>query len=286
MHTQIALKMDVSIEDMYSSICLQYSLGADVFTYYYPTDFMEKEEYLRHNLAHGRIDEIMSGETISDVLTYYPIETVQMYHKGGVEHAGVYGEKEQACWNSVKSLAVGLTTKQVGFEYVDYNLLSKCIVKDGKIITENGRVYNAIVFPAMEYTEELKAVIKNIVELGGVVKGVKSELFKTPKTVRTYSSEQNLVKALDRTDFTVLKTNNKNRLSVLSRDTVRGKAMLLVNCDIEPNKVKLTINGFKDPVLYSPLLDSFVSAKFSVENDTAIAEFTIDKKDALIIMEN
>lgn len=286
MHTQTALKMDVSIEEMYSSICLQYSLGADVFTYYYPTDFMEKGEYLRHNLAHGRIDEIMSGETVSDVLTYYPIETVQMYHKGGIDHAGVYGEQEQACWNSVKTLAVELTTKQVGFEYADFNLLSKCIVKDGKIITENGRVYNAITFPAMEYTDELKAVIKNIVELGGVVKGVKSKLFKTPKTVRAYSNERKLVKALDRTDFTVLKTNNKNRLSILTRDTVRGKAMLLVNCDNEPNKVKLTINGFKDPVLYSPLLDSFVSAKFSVKNDTSIAEFTIDRKDALIIMEN
>lgn len=286
MHTQTALKMPVSIDDMYSSVCLQYSLGADVFTYYYPTDFMEKEEYLRHNLAHGRIDEIMAGETVSDVLTYYPIETVQMYHKGGLEHAGVYGQEEIACWQSVKALTVELTTKQVGFEYADFNLLSKCIVKDGKIITENGRVYNAIVFPKMEYTDQLKELIENFVALGAKVCGVKNKIFDTPKTVKTFSNEQKLVKGLDRTDYTVLKTANKNRLSVLTRDTINGKAMLFVNCDNEPNKVKMTIKGIKEPVLYSPLLDSFVSAKFSSKGEITVAEFEISAKDALIIMEN
>lgn len=286
MHTQTALKMPVTIDDMYSSVCLQYSLGADVFTYYYPSNFMSKEEYYRHNLAHGRIDEIMSGETVSDVLTYYPIETVQMYHKGGIEHGGAYGQKEIACWESVKALAVELTKKQVAFEYADYNLLAKCIVKDGKIITANGRVYNEIVFPKMEYTAELKAVINNFVELGAKVRGVGSELFDTPKTVKAYADEQKLVKALDRTDFVVLKTNNKNRLSLLTRDTTKGRAMMFVNCDSELNKVKITFNGIEDPVLYSPLLDSFVSAKFSVEGKVTTAEFNIDGKDTLIIMEN
>ncbi len=285
-HTQVALKQEVTVDDIYSSVCVQYAFGVDIFTYYYSIDEMSQEEYARRNASHGRIDAIMSGETVSDVLTYYPIETVQAYHKGHLEHGGNYGEHELGCWNSVNGLAVALNKKQVGFDYADLGLLEKCTAKDGKIITERGRVYSAITFPAMEYSEELKKVIDYFVSAGVVVKGVKSDLFKFYKNVKGYSDEEKLVKSLDRTDFAVIKTANKNRLALLTRDTDKGRAFMFVNCEKEELEVKITLSGINDPVLYSPLENAFVSARFSNKNGITEANFKIKPKDTLIIMEN
>ena len=61
---------------------------------------------------------------------------------------------------------------------------------------------------------------------------------------------------------------------------------MFVNCDKEDVDVKITLSGINDPVLYSPLENAFVSARFSNKNGITEASFKIKAKDTLIIMEN
>lgn len=283
MHTQTALKMEVTPKDMYSSVALQYVLGADVFTYYYNMDFMPKNEYRAYNTALGRIDKLCEGETVSDLLTYYPIETVQMHHKGAEDHAGVYSEEETECWKSVKELTIQFANNQVSYDYIDFNLLSKCKIVDGKIVTNNGRVYNGIVFPAMEYTEKLKALLEKFAKDGAKLFGVNKDLFDMPATVKDYSCEEQLVKDLDRTNFAVVDTACTGRTALLARDTASGRVYTIVNCDKEDKKLCLTITGIQNPKLYSPMLDKELPLT-TIKTDKGVkVEFTILDRDTLII---
>ena len=246
-------------------------------------DMMSKDEYANHNRAHGEIDALMTGTTVSDVLTYYPIETVQMYHKGSEEHAGVYSDQEIACWNSVKNLTVDFANAKVSYDYIDFNLLSKCKVVDGKIVTDRGRTYNAIVFPVAEYTKELTEVIEKLVKDGAVVKGVKNQLFSAIDFIDLYDTEKELIANLDRTNFAVSYSEDNGRLAVLARDTDSGRAYMLVNCDKEDKEVNLTIAGIDNPKLYCPLLGKEIDAKITKEGKGVNLKFTIRDRDTIII---
>ena len=87
----------VTHDQMYASLCAQYALGVDIFTYYYGERFMDPETYTKYNHALGRIANLMAGRTVADALLYYPIETMQMHHRPSDAQYGTYPEAENNC---------------------------------------------------------------------------------------------------------------------------------------------------------------------------------------------
>ena len=246
---------NVTHDQMYASLCAQYALGVDIFTYYYGERFMDPETYTRYNHALGRIDAVMAGRTVADALLYYPIETFRMHHRPSDAQYGSYTEAENACKLNLMAIQNTLLDNQIDFDYVDFDVLSRMTVcEDGTLLAPNGYRYSTLILPPMEYTPAMANLLSDTAAWGNVIRVGQDS------TATSEIPDLLTRRALnaDKATHGVLR---------LIRDTEGGRACLLVNTNEEAVTVSFTITGMKAPVLYDPFADAEIPCVFVADGD-------------------
>ncbi len=246
----------VTHDQMYASLCAQYALGVDIFTYYYSERFMDPETYTRYNHALGRIDAIMAGKHKADVLLYYPIETFRRHHKPSDAQYGSYTFWEENCKGDLEAIMDMLLAYQIDFDFVDGETLSRMKRDDkGRLMAANGEAYAALILPPMDETTEMKHIFEDlgdkvkVLRYRDVVEADEEELWEPLKW--HFDKEE--------PDFCPIRAQKATHgLLRLVRDTDMGLACLLVNTNEEAVEAPFTVFGMKDPVLYDPFEDAVV----------------------------
>ena len=245
----------VTHDQMYASLCAQYALGVDTFTYYYGERFMDPETYTKYNHALGRIDAIMAGRTVADALLYYPIETMQMNHRPSDAQYGSYTDAENACKLNLMAIQNVLLDNQIDFDYADFDVLSRMTVcEDGTLLAPNGDRYAALILPPMEYTPAMANLLSDTAAWGNVIR-VGEDATATSEIPDLLTRR---ILTADKATHGVLR---------LVRDTEGGRACLLVNTNEEAVAVSFAIAGMKAPVLYDPFADAEIPCIFTSDGD-------------------
>ena len=263
----------VTHDQMYASLCAQYALGVDIFTYYYGEQFMDPETYTRYNHALGRIDSLMAGRTVADALLYYPIETLQMHHRPSDAQYGTYSEAENACKNTLMAIQNTLLDNQIDFDYADYDVLSRMTVcEDGTLLSPHGDRYAALILPPMEYTPAMANLLSDTAARGNVI--------------RVGEDATAICDIPDRLTRRALTAEGATHgVLRLVRDTADGRACLLVNTNEESVTASFTISGMKAPVLYDPFADEVVPCTFTPDGDELGFTVTLPALRAYIVKE-
>ncbi len=277
----------VTERQQYTSVCLQYAFGADIFNYYYSEDAMDPDTYAAQNNALARIGSAIRGKTHRDVLLYYPIETFAMHHLGSDVQYGTYSDAENACWEGVRDLLHHLNMRQIGVAFADTELLLQATVQNGLIKLSNGVTYSSLLLPPMEVTAQIADFLSRCADAGVCVRALSHTLFQAPQATALYASAQTLVDSIDRTAFPVYTKEPIDHLALLCRETANGRVFLLVNAQNAPRSLTLSLRGIVNPVLYDPFTNNTVPAeKESLPSGAQTLHFSMDAYGVLLIREN
>ena len=264
---------NVTHDQMYASLCAQYALGVDIFTYYYGETFMDPETYTRFNHALGRIDGIMAGRTVADALLYYPIETFRMHHRPSDAQYGAYTPEENACKQNLMAIQNTLLDHQIDFDYADLDVLSRMTVEeDGTLLSPSGYRYASLILPPMEYTPAMANLLSDTAARGNVIRvdGDTTAVADLPDrlTRRALTSEK-----------------PTHGILRLVRDTESGRACLLVNTNEEAVTATFTITGMTSPALYDPFTDEVIPCAFTPDGDEFRFTVKLGALQSLIVKE-
>ncbi len=248
----------VTHDQMYASLCAQYALGVDVFTYYYGESFMDPETYDRYNTALARIDAIMAGRTVTDCLVYYPIETFRLHHRPSAAQYGSYTAAEEACERELSAVVNTLLDHQIDFDFADRELLSRLTPTENGLISPMGDRYTTLILPPMEYTSELVGTLNPIADAAEIIL-LSAESTAAEDTDTVANLPERLT---ERALYAVTPTAGLLRLV---RDTAAGRACLLCNTNEHEVTVTLTLAGMESPVLYDPMSDTLLPCDASGE---------------------
>ena len=267
---------NVTHDQMYASLCAQYALGVDIFTYYYGERFMDPETYTKYNHALGRIDSIMAGRTVADTLLYYPIETMQMNHRPSDAQYGSYTDAENACKLNLMAIQNTLLDNQIDFDYTGLDVLSRMTVcEDGTLLSPNGYRYSALILPPMEYTPAMASLLSDTAAWGNVIR--------VGENSATVSDITDIPDLLTRRALTAEKPTHG--LLRLVRDTEGGRACLLVNTNETPVTATFTIADMTAPTLYDPFADAELPCTFTPDGDEFGFTVTLGALQSLIVKE-
>ena len=267
---------NVTHDQMYASLCAQYALGVDIFTYYYGERFMDPETYTKYNHALGRIDNLMAGRTVADALLYYPIETFRMHHRPSDAQYGTYTEAENNCKRDLMAIQNTLLDNQIDFDYADYDVLSRMTVcEDGTLLSPHGDRYAALILPPMEYTPAMANLLSDTAAWGNVIR--------VGEGSATVSDVTDIPDLLTRRALTAEEATHG--VLRLVRDTSNGRACLLVNTNEESVTASFTIAGMTAPVLYDPFADAEVPCEFTADGDEFGFTVTLGALQSLIVKE-
>ncbi len=238
----------VTHDQMYASLCAQYALGVDIFTYYYGENFMDPETYTRYNTALARINAVMQGKTVTDCLLYYPIETFRMHHRPSAAQYGSYTAAEEACERELYAIVNTLLNRQMDFDFVDGDTLARFTPTEGGLISPTGERYTTLILPPMEYSP---AILRGLGRLGEAVDIhlLHAESEARPGVITPASLPDHI------TEPAVTALHPTPGLLRLLRDTERGRALMLCNTNRHEVTTTLMITGMASPVLYAPMTD-------------------------------
>lgn len=266
---------NVTRDQMYASLAIQYALGVDLFTYYYSENFMDAPTYARYNHALGRIDAVMSSEDVAsparhvaDALVYYPIETMQLHHRPSDAQYGSYTEAENRCHTSLMGLIDKLLDSQIDFDFVDGGTLDHLKIEDGVLVSASGERYAALILPEMEITPAMAQRFERLTANG--------------VTILTHDAP--LADAL--ADRPLVTSTPVAGLVRLVRDTDHGRACLLVNTTEQPLAFSATIRGMATPTFYDPMTDTTLPCEFTEVDGGHAFSVTLAPMQSLIVREN
>ena len=264
---------NVTHDQMYASLCAQYALGVDIFTYYYGEYFMDPETYTRYNHALGRIDATMAGRTVADALLYYPIETFRMHHRPSDAQYGSYTEAENACKASLMAIQDTLLANQIDFDYADLDVLSRMtLCEDGSLLSPAGDRYTTLILPPMDYTPAMANLLSDTAAWGNVIRVGEDA---TPM--------EEIPDRLTRRALTA-ETATPGVLRLL-RDTPQGRALMLVNTNETAVTLSYTVSGMTRPVLYDPFADETLPCGFTPDGDEHAFTVELAPLQTLIVRE-
>ncbi len=271
----------VSHDQMYASLCAQYALGVDIFTYYYGENFMDPETYTRYNTALARINTIMQGKTVTDCLLYYPIETFRMHHRPSAAQYGSYTAVEDLCERELHAVINFLLDRQIDFDFIDGNTLALSKGENGVLRTPGGETYKCLAVPPMEYTPAIKNTFADIEELVYILFLSSSE---TDHAVTPATLDRTLPSFFS--DRAVIAEAPTHGLLRLLRDTEHGRALLLCNTNDYEVTTTLTVRGMTAPVLYDPMTDATLPCTVTTAEDDATTTVTLPALATYILREN
>ena len=238
----------VSADQMYASLAAQYAMGVDIFTFYYPFDFLESEAYTKYNHAIGRIGEVMAGEHRPDVLLYYPIETLCRHHRPSDAQYGTYDEWECRIKDSLWKIMNTLIHYQIDFDFVDADVLSRMESKDSRLVGCGGEEYSALILPPMEVTDEMARIFGETETKTAVIKYDDSLALSEEEIAAP------IIECLG-ASRDVSASHPTSGVLRLTRKTKGGLATLIVNTNSDDVSIDLTLRGVRCPILYDPLDD-------------------------------
>lgn len=251
----------VTHDQMYASLCAQYSLGVDIFTYYYSEYFMDPETYTRYNTALGRINAVMAGQTVTDCLLYYPIETFRLHHRPSDAQYGTYTAAEEACTTELTRVMDALLDNQIDFDFIDGDTLARFTPTVGGILSPAGERYTTLILPPMEYTREMADTLANVAEHVNIL-AVTAES----------AAEEGCITAATLPDYiprrAITAEEPARGVIRLVRNTAAGRACLLCNTNEHEATVTLSICDMNAPVLYDPMEDVTLPCPYNAERDT------------------
>ncbi len=251
----------VTHDQMYASLCAQYALGVDIFTYYYGEHFMDPDTYTRYNTALARVHAVMAGHTVTDCLVYYPIETFRLHHRPSDAQYGTYTAAETACGNELARITDILLDSQIDFDFIDADSLSRMTVTENGLLSPTGDRYTTLILPPMEYTQAMSTLLSSLAEhiniLAVTAESAAKEGCITPATLTDYLSRRAVT--VDAPIHGLLR---------LVRDTVAGRACMLCNTNDKTVTVTLALDGLSAPVLYDPMEDTLLPCPADADRDT------------------
>ncbi len=274
---------------MYASMSLQYALGVDVFTSYYSEKQAEPALYKQLNEALGRADALMQGRHRADVMLYYPIETMQMHHKGSAVFYGEYCAEENACAEGLRSIFYSLLDHQILFDFTDCDYLEKCRVENGFLVTPQHQYYSALVLPPMELTERLAAILQRFADQGLTILAPQHELFPALSAAKFATLAQNaadLINLIPTDNFSCHALTPVSGVVCRFATRMGGARFLFANAEEKEQTVEVILRGaLRDPVLYSPLRDAVEPAEFErIDERTVRAKFTLAPLETVIVL--
>lgn len=275
----------VTHDQMYASLCAQYAMGVDTFTYYYSENFMDDQTYTYYNSALGRIDAVMAGQHVSEVTLFYPIDTFRMHHKPSDQQYGSYTPAENACRDGVTCLIDALLDRQMDFDFADLDVLSRCRVADGQLLAPSGETSQALLLPPMEVTPAIQAVITHLASQGLPVLTLTDAHFTPAASSTAYDSVDDLIAQLDSGKMAVRSTGVTPGLLTLTHDTAQGRACLLCNTNETDITTCLTFVGYRAPELYDPMADAPIACSFTPQNGEWSAQISLPACRSLIVRE-
>lgn len=258
---------NVTHDQMYGSLCAQYALGVDTFTYYYGADFMDPETYTRYNTALGRIDAVMAGTPAPEVFVYYPIETFQLHHRPSAAQYGGYTQKELAAEAALTNVMDGLLDRQCDFDFIDYDVLSASEVHNGYLTTPAGISAQALILPPMEITPDTAALFERLAAAGLRILTTQDteNLFCPAPGARCVPNAADLTEELNADALSVRTDAATPGVLALTRKTASGQAVMLCNTCEEDVTLTLSLDGFRNPEVYDPMADAVIAADLRAE---------------------
>ena len=274
---------------MYASMSLQYALGVDTFTSYYSEKQAEPELYRQLNEALGRADALMQGRHRANVMLYYPIETMQMHHKGSAVFYGEYCAEENACAEGLRALFYGLLDRQILFDFTDCDYLEKCRTENGFLVTPQHQYYSALVLPPMELTDRLAAILQRFADQGLTILAPQHELFPTLSKTKFATSAQNtadLINLIPTDEFSCYAPAPIAGMVCRFATRMGGARFLFANAEEKEQVVEVILRGtLREPVLYSPLRNALEPAEFArIDERTVRAKFTLAPLETVIVL--
>ena len=241
-------------------------MGVDIFTYYYAENFMEQDTYAAYNHALGRIDAVMAGWHIPDLLLYYPIEVFRRHHKPSAAQYGEYTQAELDCENHLTALMDILLDRQIDFDFADAEAISHLTADGaGRMVSPNCEAYQLLLIPPMDVSPDADAL------LGRALSGKVKVLTLTPHDLAHPEALINRIKEHLPTAFpnplAVVSNRPHPGVLKLTRYVKGGKhpaprATLLVNTNATPTEITLEVAEMRAPVLYDPMTDTCLPCDF------------------------
>ena len=274
---------------MYASMSLQYALGVDTFTSYYSEKQAEPELYRQLNEALGRADALMQGRHRANVMLYYPIETMQMHHKGSAVFYGEYCAEENACAEGLRALFYGLLDRQILFDFTDCDYLEKCRTENGFLVTPQHQYYSALVLPPMELTDHLAAILQRLAGQGLTIIAPQHELFPALSKTKFATSSQNtadLINLIPTDEFSCYAPAPIAGVVCRFATRMGGARFLFANAEEKEQVCEVILRGtLREPVLYSPLRNAVEPAEFErIDERTVRAKFTLAPLETVIVL--
>ena len=281
---------NVTADQMYASIALQYAFGIDIFTSYYSETQLDPANYRKYNMAIGKIGDLMAGKHRADVLLYYPIETFMMNHRSPSDKNsyGNFTPAENACKKGLYDIMYELCDAQVDFDFADFEVLKRLEVKNGRLIGGEGEEYKYLVLPPMELTPELYGVLSYLEQRGVRICIMQDSCFPELNSVKfgnKFSTASALVVSFDRREegFCIDLDTPHRGVACLCREVNGKNRYLFVNTVNEPAKINCTLAKADGARVYSPLEDTYVACTTSSTESGTKFEFTMNGYGVLLV---
>ena len=280
---------NVTAQQMYASVALQYAFGVDIFTSYYSENFCDTDEYNKINTAIGRIGDIMKGAHRADALLMYPIETFMMNHKTPDKHSySCFTPEENACRKGLYDIMYELCDAQVDFDFADFEVIKRLDVKRGRLIGTQGEEYKYLVLPPMELTPEMNGVFTDLEKRGVKICIMRDACFNDLNCAEfgnKFSTASALVTSFDRYEegFEIDLDAPHRGVACLCKNDGNHNRYLFVNTNNAPISINCVVKDISSPTLYSPLEDSATEIKCSADRAGTRIEFELGAYDVVII---
>lgn len=282
---------DVTMDEMYASLCLQYAFGVDRFTSYYSENMADPETYTKYNSAIGRIDALMGGGNHNaDVLLYYPIETFMMNHRPMSTNTFTeFTPEENACHKGLYSIMNELCDAQVDFDFCDLELLRSLDIKGGRLQGRRGEDYKCLILPPMELTDEAAGFFSMLEK-----KGIKILLMRDGRFPdlsfapfgQKFSTSAALVMSLDRFDdkYTLNLDHLHRGVVCYSADFCGKYKYMFTSSNSTDTTVEVQVRNIENPTIYCPMSDTYIDAEFKSNPFGFEVSFNLPAMETYIIM--
>ncbi len=279
-----------SAELMYASVALQYAFGVDIFTYYYPEDLLDTENYRKYNLAVERFGELMAdGTHKADVLVYYPIETFMMnHHTSEGNQRYTFAPEETACKNGLYAMLNALCDAQIDYDLADLDVLKSLEIKDGKLMGRCGAEYKYLLLSPMEMTEEMLDAFAALEAQGVKICMTVDPLFPEQSKLpfgKIFENASEIIRSFDRSldGFALEMKSNCPGVVCLCREINRENRYFFVNSENKPIEIDCILNNVSTPTLYDPLEDVERPIQITEGDAGKHCRFTLGGYDVVIV---
>ena len=283
---------NVTIDQMYASLALQYAFGVDIFTSYYPETLFDRDNYEKYNRAIGKFGDIMAGGVPqADVLLCYPIETFMMNHITPDENSFLsFTDEENACRDGLYSIMYELCDAQVDFDFADFEVIKNLPVRDGKLLGKQGQIYKYLVLPPMELTPEMSGVFAHLESKGVKICIMRDSCFSDLGSAsfgKKFSTASALVTSFDRYEegFAVDLDTIHEGVACLCKKIGGKNRYMFVNSTNEEKHINCALRDTGNAKLYSPLENENKPFASYPDKSGTRYEFTLGGYEVLIITE-